>query len=347
MTAERDRYFLYVSLGCPLSCAVLAAINLKNLQEFFTVVVAHPVLRRTKPDDPYDQHNGWGFVDPRTTPFVAGPTGRGQYSTRGCSPDPLYNAKSVRELYERGSSFRGCFTLPLLWDAKTQSIVSNDSSDLVRMFNCAFRDLVPCKINLFPAHLEGEIDDIVRWVDEHIVNVVFKCGCRPTQEAYESGATRLFDALDALDEKILSRRRYLACSDQITAVDLRLFGVLIRFDEVYAVLFKLNRKLVRQYSNLFNVSGLPWYLPLNAKGAEDFDHVACCAVCEGAVPDPRDPRDGRYGAHQDVLLRFAGQPEPVRCHPRRSQHRLHGAARPRPRLLLTQSRPACSFLKSI
>lgn len=244
-----------MSLACPLACTVLAAIHLKNLQEFVTVVVAHPVFQRTRPGDPRDQHNGWTFVDPRTTPFVSGPTGRGKYSTRGCTPDPLYNAASVRELYERGSSFRGCFTVPLLWDAKTHSIVSNNVSDLVRMFNCAFQDLVPSKIDLYPAHLRSEIDDITRWVDEHIVSVVFQCGCRPTQEKYECGATRLFDALDALDEKILNRRRYLACSDQITDVDLRLFGVLIRFDEVFAVLFKLNRKLVRQYPNLFNVSG--------------------------------------------------------------------------------------------
>lgn len=253
-TSERDRYFLYVSMACPMACSVLAAINLKNLQEFVTVVVAHPVFRRTRPGDPADQHNGWTFVDPRNTPVVAGPTGLGQYSTRGCTPDPLYNAASVRELYERGCSHRGCFTVPLLWDAKSQSIVSNEVTDLVRMFNSAFRDLVPSKYDLYPPHLAGEVDDITRWVDEKIVSVVYKCGCKPTQEGYEAACNMLFDALDALDEKILSRRRYLACSEQITEVDLRLFGVLIRFDEVFAILFKLNRKLLRQYHNLFNVS---------------------------------------------------------------------------------------------
>ncbi|KAF1327212.1 Glutathionyl-hydroquinone reductase yqjg, partial [Globisporangium splendens] len=247
---EKDRYHLYVSLACPFACRVVAVLNLKGLQDIISVSVVHPLFQRTRPDDPNDTHNGWAFVDPEVTPSLPGPTGIGKYSSKGCSPDPVMNAKFVRDLYEFAKTAPTRFSVPLLWDKHTNTVVSNESADMVRMFNTEFEDLAPSKINLYPSALRNEIDEVNEWVTEHINNGVYKVGFATTQQGYDTAVRNLYTVVDRMEE-ILSKQRYLVGS-QITEADLRLFETLIRFDEVYVVQFKANGKLIQDYPNLFN-----------------------------------------------------------------------------------------------
>lgn len=251
---EKDRYHLYVALSCPFACRVLALLRLKGLQDVIGVTVTHPVFQRTRPESDTDTHSGWTFVDPKETPFLVGPTGLGKYSSAGCSPDPVLNAKFVRDLYEFAKTAPTRFSVPLLWDKRTNTVVSNDSADMMRMLNSEFDELVPSKLNLYPACFRNEIDDVNEWVCEHINNGVYKVGFATTQEAYEAAMKSLYSAIERV-ETILSKQRYIV-GNKLTETDLRLFVTLIRFDEVYAVHFKTNRKLISQYPNLFNVGDL-------------------------------------------------------------------------------------------
>ncbi|GMF28268.1 unnamed protein product [Phytophthora lilii] len=181
-----------------------------------------------------DTHTGWAFVDPVATPSLTGPTGHGSYTSKDCTPDTVNNARFIRDLYEKFTPDKTAFSVPLLWDKKKSTIVSNDSAEIVRMFNSAFEDLVPSKLDLYP-----------------------KCGFAGTQELYDAAVDNVFAGLDRA-EKILSEHRYLV-GDRLTETDLKLFPTLVRFDEVYAVHFKANKKLIAQYPNLSNVRALQRY----------------------------------------------------------------------------------------
>ncbi|TMW58126.1 hypothetical protein Poli38472_011714 [Pythium oligandrum] len=270
---EKGRYHLYVSLACPFACRVLAAINLKGLQDYVDVTVTHPVMQRTRPNDPNDKHTGWVFVDPQVTPFLAGPTGKGQYSSEGCSPDPIHNATYVRDLYERVTKEPVRYSVPLLWDKKNDTIVSTESADMMRMFNTAFEGVHPTNIDLYPEFARKAIDEVNEWVGDAIIVGVYKAGFAPTQEAYACAAEKLYTALDRLEE-ILSVQRYLV-GNFITEADLRLFVALIRFDVAYAPLYKLNKKLIRDYHNIFNYVCDIYQLP-GIKETVNFGHIKSC-----------------------------------------------------------------------
>jgi putative glutathione S-transferase len=229
---------------------------LKGLDEFVGLSFVHPVFQRTRPNDPEDKHFGWAFVDPAKTLTLPGPTGIGAYSSEGSTPDEINGAAFVRDLYEKsaGKGVTGRYTVPLLWDNKEGIIVSNESADIVRMFNAEFNDLVSpaaADIDLYPEELHAEIDAVNEWVYSDINNGVYKCGFAQSQEAYDEAANALFASLDRA-EAILSEHRFLV-GDRFTEADLRLFVTLIRFDEVYAVHFKTCKKLIQQYPNLSNV----------------------------------------------------------------------------------------------
>jgi putative glutathione S-transferase len=248
--AVRDRYHLYISLACPWAHRTLATVYLKGLQDVIGVSVVHPVFQRTRPDDPNDTHMSWAFVDPATTPSLPGPSGLGAYSSDGAIPDTINHAKYVRDLYELCSEGNTRYTVPVLWDKQKKTIVSNESADIVRMLNTAFEGLVPSKIDLYPQELRGEIDAINEWVYNDINNGVYKCGFCSTQAAYDEAVTNLFNSLDRV-EAILGKHRFLV-GNSFTEADLRLFTTLIRFDEVYFVHFKTNKRMIKEYPNLFN-----------------------------------------------------------------------------------------------
>uniref|UniRef100_K3W9C4 GST C-terminal domain-containing protein n=1 Tax=Globisporangium ultimum (strain ATCC 200006 / CBS 805.95 / DAOM BR144) TaxID=431595 RepID=K3W9C4_GLOUD len=268
--AEKDRYHLYVSLACPWASRCLATMYMKGLDNIIGLSVVHPVFQRTRPSDPEDLHAGWAFVDPSTTSSMAGPTGLGAYSSNGSIPDTVNNVKFVRDLYELCSFAKTRYTVPLLWDKKQRTIVSNESADIVRMFNSEFNDIVPSSLDLYPEPLRAEIDEINEWIYNDISNGVYKCGFAMEKDAYDEAATKVFEGLDRV-EAILAKQRYLV-GDTFTEADLRLFTTLIRFDEVYYVHFKTNKKRISDYANLSNyVRDIYQLAPI--KKSVDMDHI--------------------------------------------------------------------------
>ncbi|XP_018811551.1 glutathionyl-hydroquinone reductase YqjG-like isoform X2 [Juglans regia] len=170
----------------------------------------------------------------------------------GAEPDPLNGAKSIRELYDLASSnYSGKYTVPVLWDKKLKTVVNNESSEIIRMFNSEFNDIADnAALDLYPPHLQAQIDETNEWIYHGINNGVYKCGFARKQGPYEEAVNQLYEALEKCEE-VLGKQRYI-CGNTLTEADIRLFVTLIRFDEVYNVHFKCNKKLLREYPNLFN-----------------------------------------------------------------------------------------------
>ena len=245
-----NRYELVVSLACPWACRALATMALRGLDDAIAVRVTHPVWARTRPGDEADTHSGWVFVDDASRAQPS-PSGRGAFvatNSDACGPEGV---ASVRELYEMVNAPKEQrFTVPVVWDTVTKTIVNNESSEIIRELNDPKWNAVAKnpEVDLYPAELREEIDAVNAWVYEKINNGVYKCGFAVSQSAYDEAVDALFDALDEC-ERILSRRRYIA-GNVLTEADVRLFQTLIRFDEVYVVYFKTNKKFIHQYEHL-------------------------------------------------------------------------------------------------
>lgn len=250
---EPDRYVLHVSLACPWACRALAVLKLKGLERAIKVRVTHPVWRRTRPDADDDAHCGWVFVAPGE--HVVNSAGKGRFvADARCDARGSADARSVRDLYEACGVGRDArFTVPLIWDEVKKTIVNNESADIVRELNSKWNAYCStperAALDLYPEELREKIDEVNAWVYDKINNGVYKCGFATSQEAYDEAVTELFDALDRV-ERILSESRYL-CGDVFTEADVRLFMTLIRFDEVYVVYFKTNKKFIHQYEHMF------------------------------------------------------------------------------------------------
>ena len=222
--AESGRYHLYVSMACPWAHRTLIFRKLKGLESHIGVSVVHPDM----------VENGWEF--------------RPQDDQHR---DHLYNSDFIHQVYTRAApDYSGRVTVPVLWDKQQETIVSNESADIIRMFNSAFNelDVVNAGLDLYPEALRAEIEAINERVYHTVNNGVYKAGFATAQDKYEQAYTELFDSLDWL-ERVLSERRYLTGS-QLTEADWRLFTTLIRFDAVYYSHFKCNRQQIRDYPNL-------------------------------------------------------------------------------------------------
>ena len=221
--AERGRYHLYISHACPWANRVMIFRGIKGLTEMIDVSVVNWVMRE----------QGWSFQP--------GP---------GVIADPVCQADYLHQIYCHGNAdYSGRVTVPLLWDRERKTIVSNESSEIIRMLNGAFDALGALPGDYYPEPLRAEIDEINQRVYHTVNNGVYKAGFATTQTAYETAVVALFDSLDWLEEK-LSRRRYLVGS-QITEADWRLFSTLIRFDAVYVGHFKCNLRRLADYPNLW------------------------------------------------------------------------------------------------
>ncbi|XP_074280604.1 uncharacterized protein LOC141605640 isoform X2 [Silene latifolia] len=233
---ESGRYHLYISYACPWACRCLAVLKIKGLQKAISFTSVISKWDRTKEGD---SHMGWVFPVSDT-------------EEPGAETDSLNGAKSIRALYELASTnYSGKYTVPVLWDKKLQTIVNNESSEIICMLNSEFNDIGEnANLDLYPHHLHTQIDEVNEWTYDMINNGVYKCGFATQQGPYDEAVEKLYDALDKCEE-ILSRQRYI-CGSSLTEADVRLFVTLIRFDEVYVVYFKCNKKLVREYPNLFN-----------------------------------------------------------------------------------------------
>ena len=222
--AEAGRYHLYVSLACPWAHRTLIFRKLKKLEDIISVSVV----------DYYMGADGWTFG-------VLGEE----------TADHLYHSKFLHEIYTRADpQYSGRVTVPVLWDKKLQTIVSNESSEIIRMLNSEFNDFTDVLTDFYPSELRDNINALNDFIYPNINNGVYRAGFATTQAAYEEAYLDVFKALDHLEEH-LSSKRYLT-GDQLTEADWRLFTTLIRFDAVYVGHFKCNKKRIADYPNLWN-----------------------------------------------------------------------------------------------
>ena len=220
--AEAGRYHLYVSLACPWANRTLIFRHIKGLEDMISLSVVHW----------YMGHQGWTF-EPGD----------------GVIADPIHDAHYFHEVYTGADpGYSGRVTVPVLWDKQTDTIVSNESSEIIRMFNDAFDQVGALPGDYYPGELRGEIDEINARIYSNVNNGVYKAGFATTQEAYEEAVFPLFETLDWLEHR-LSQRRYLM-GDRLTEADWRLFTTLVRFDPVYVGHFKCNIRRLADYPNL-------------------------------------------------------------------------------------------------
>lgn len=221
--AESGRYHLYVSFACPWAHRTLIFRKLKGLEEHISVSAVAPEMLS----------HGWEFQ-------------------RGSDlADPLYDKDFLHQIYTTADAeYSGRVTVPVLWDKQQQTIVSNESADIIRMFNEAFNDMTGDSQDFYPQALRASIDEVNEFVYDNVNNGVYKAGFATSQSAYEEAFDALFDALATLEQK-LAGQRYLAGS-QLTEADWRLFTTLVRFDAVYVGHFKCNLKRIVDYPNLWN-----------------------------------------------------------------------------------------------
>lgn len=264
--AQAGRYHLYLAYACPWAHRTLMARAIKGLEGVISTSFVHPTWQRSRPDNPDDLHAGWTFVSADaaaagdgTTPssILTNYEGRSGplpalYSNN--HPDPFGNAKFVRDIYERASKdgyTGGVYSVPILWDTVKNTIVSNESSEILRMLNSEFNAFSKYpELDLYAEDFRSEIDAVNEWVYPSINNGVYRCGFAKTQEAYDEAIVVLTNGFDRVDS-LLQKQRYIA-GDRFTEADIRLFVTLLRFDEVYVVYFKCNTRSVEQSDAILN-----------------------------------------------------------------------------------------------
>lgn len=254
--AESGRYHLYIAYGCPWACRCLSYLKIKGLDKVISFTATKSKWKKTREND---EHIGWVFP-------------ASDSEEPGADPDPINGAMTVRDLYEiANKDYTGKFSVPVLWDKKLKTIVNNESSEIIRMLNTEFNDLAENPaLDLYPPNLHHKIDEANEWIYEGINNGVYRCGFAKKQEPYNEAIEKLYKALDRCEE-ILSKQRYI-CGNALTEADIRLFVTLIRFDEVYAVHFKCNKKLLREYENLFNYTKEIFQIP-GMSSTVNMDHI--------------------------------------------------------------------------
>ena len=221
---ESGRYHLYVCDACPWAHRTLITRAIKGLDEVITVDYV----------DPYREENGWQFTPEK----------------EGCTEDTVNGSDYLREVYQAADDdVTGRVTVPVLWDKQEETIVNNESEEIMRMLDTEMNEQARDDVDLYP---EGDRDDVDRIIDEiyePINNGVYRTGFAKSQEAYDEAVDDLFDALDRWDE-VLADQRYLA-GDRLTEADVAMFTTLVRFDEVYHTHFMCNRQFIHQYDNLW------------------------------------------------------------------------------------------------
>ncbi|MAQ84622.1 MAG: glutathione-dependent reductase [Maritimibacter sp.] len=247
--AEAGRYHLYVSYACPWAHRALIFRKLKGLEDMIDVSVVHPDMLG----------DGWTF----STDFD------------GATGDQQFGLPFMRDVYIRADpQVSGRVTVPVLWDKQRDTIVSNESAEIIRMLNSAFNDLTGNTDDYWPEELRDDIEEVNARIYDTVNNGVYKSGFATSQEAYDEAVHALFDSLDWLEDR-LSRNRYLM-GDRVTEADWRLVTTLFRFDPVYHTHFKCNRNFLHDYPNLWGFTRelYQWETP-NGRVADTvhFDHI--------------------------------------------------------------------------
>lgn len=222
--AEPGRYHLYVSYACPWAHRTLIFRALKGLTDLIDISVVHPDMLS----------DGWTF----------------QTDAHGATGDRLFGFDFARDIYTKADpKISGRVTVPILWDKHRKTIVSNESSEIIRMFNSAFDEITGNTADFWPQDLRADIEPVNARIYDTLNNGVYKSGFATTQAAYDTAVTELFDTLDWLESR-LSQHRYLM-GNRLTEADWRLFTTLVRFDLVYHGHFKCNRRRIIDYPNLW------------------------------------------------------------------------------------------------
>ena len=248
--AEPGRYHLYVSLACPWAHRTLVFRKLKGLEDLIPVSVVHPDMLE----------DGWTF----STGFP------------GTTGDGLYGLPFLRDIYTKADpKVSGRVTLPVLWDKQHETIVSNESSEIIRMFNSAFDGITGNREDYWPAALRDRIEAMNTRVYDNVNNGVYKAGFATSQSAYDEAVTALFETLDWLENHLASNRYLLG--DRATEADWRLATTLWRFDPVYHLHFKCNRRRIVDYPNLWGYARelYQWTTADGSRVADtvNFDHI--------------------------------------------------------------------------
>ncbi len=243
--ADSGRYHLYVSYACPWAHRTLVFRQLKGLGDHISISAVHPDMLS----------DGWTF----------------ETDAKGATGDSLYDLPFARDIYLKAEpQMSGRVTVPILWDKQRETIVSNESSEIIRMFNSAFDDITGNTDDYWPQELRDAIAPVNDRIYDTLNNGVYKSGFATTQEAYEKAVYPLFDTLDWLEDR-LSQNRYLM-GDRITEADWRLWTTLIRFDMVYHLHFRCNRKRIMDYPNLMGFTR-ELYQWDGVAGTVNMDHI--------------------------------------------------------------------------
>lgn len=219
-TAESGRYHLFVNAGCPWAYRTILYRSIKKLKNFVGITYTQAAVGS----------EGWTF---------------------GADREPLLNAQHIHDVYAAADrTFTGRCTVPVLWDKRQKTIVNNESSDIIRMFDSVFDAHAGVSTtSYYPQSLAKQIDELNEEIYQHVNNGVYRCGFAQSQTAYEAAFDNLFATLDKLDSS-LSRQRFL-CGDTITEADWRLFATLVRFDTAYYGQFRCNRQRLVDFENLW------------------------------------------------------------------------------------------------
>ena len=263
------RYRLYYSYACPWACRVLAFLSAKGLTKAFDLVCVHPVFAVTMPE--VDEDESWVFDT------------KGEHP--GTRPDPLGNP-SLRHVYVNALPNMGLppntdfnDTVPLLYDTKTNTIVNNESSEIIRMLNDDFNEFAEHpEVDLCPQNLRKAIDETNDWFYESVNNGVYKSGFATTQAAYNEATEVLYGRLDEIEARLSKQRYLIESTTRPTESDVRLFQTIVRFDDVYYVHFKCSKRAIREYPNITG-----WmrdvYQTLNLKDTVNFHHIRTHYFC--------------------------------------------------------------------
>ncbi|PSB27247.1 glutathione S-transferase family protein [Stenomitos frigidus] len=242
--AEAGRYHLYISLACPWAHRTLIMRQLKGLDAAIGLSIVDPILT----------DKGWGFSD-----------------APGAIPDSVNHAQSLQEIYVKGDEhYTGRITVPVLWDKQTQTIVNNESREIIRMFDTEFGAIAKPNTDFYPQALRETIDQTIDAIYMPINNGVYRSGFATSQAAYNEAVTELFENLDRW-ETVLGQQRYL-CGSQLTEADICMFTTLLRFDAVYHGHFKCNLKRIIDYPNLWNYLKEIYQYP-GIKATCNLDHI--------------------------------------------------------------------------
>jgi glutathionyl-hydroquinone reductase len=242
---ESNRYHLYVSYACPWAHRTLIYRKLKGLEEHISVSVVHPDMLM----------DGWIFDD----------------SYPEATKDHLFDSAFLREIYQKADpEITTSVTVPVLWDKNTATIVNNESSEIIRIFNSSFNELTGNNDDYYPEDRRQIIDQLNDKIYSAVNNGVYRTGFAKTQKAYDEAVSALFETLDELDE-ILAQNKYLT-GNEITEADLRLIPTLLRFDSVYVTHFKCNCKRIKDYKHLGRYAKELYGIPA-IKETTNLDHI--------------------------------------------------------------------------